>query len=146
MHYNGYCCCNLHFFRYRHVPRNKITEEIKEQILSNGLIHFTYYNNAIQIQKNGILPGKKVMYKCEGDMVWTYLYDEEQIENKFKIVKGKGERKNYNACVIVRGIEDNQIERMRYRKSDMAIVHIGVLKTENMTIKNCVKNLDNCLS
>ena len=122
--------------RYKHIPRNKITEELKCQILSKGLIHFTYYDNAIQIQKEGIIPRKKkAMFKCEKDMVWMYLNDEEQFQNKWRIIQGKGERKNYDAYVIVRSIEDNQIEQMRYRKSDMAIVHIGVLKTENITVK-----------
>lgn len=121
---------------YKHIPRHKITEELKCQIISNGLIHFTYYDNAIQIQKEGLVPRKKkAMYKCEKDMVWLYLNDEEQFCDQWEIIKGKGERKNYNAYVIVQNIEDNQIEQMHYRKSDMAIVHIGVLKTDNITVK-----------
>lgn len=132
----------IFILRYKHIPRNKITEELKCQILSKGLIHFTYYDNAIQIQKEGIVPRiKKAMFKCEIDMVWMYLNDEEQFQNKWKIIQGKGERKDYDAYVIVRSIDDNQIEQMRYRKSDMAIVHIGVLKTENIT----VKKLDECV-
>lgn len=70
-----------------------------------------------------------------------YLNDEEQFGDKWKIIQGKGERKNYDAYVIVQSINDKEIEQMRYRKSDMAIVHIGVLKTENIT----VKKLDECV-
>ena len=127
--------------RYKHIPRYRITEEIKCQILTKGLIHFTYYDNAVQIQKEGLVPQKKkAMFKCEKDMVWMYLNDEEQFMDKWKIIQGKGERKNYDAYVIVQSIDDKQIEQMRYRKSDMAIVHIGVLKTENIT----AKRLDEC--
>lgn len=52
--------------RYKHIPRYRITEELKYQILAKGLIHFTYYDNATHIQKEGIVPQKKkAMFKCE---------------------------------------------------------------------------------
>lgn len=69
------------FFRYRHVPRNKITEEIKKKILSNGLIHFTYYNNAIQIQKMVFYQGKRLCTNVKE--IWfgrTYM-----MKNRLKI-------------------------------------------------------------
>lgn len=56
------------------------------------LIHFTYYDIGIQIQKEGIVPEpKKVMYNKE--MVWMYLNNEKQIEEKWSIIKSKGDRK-----------------------------------------------------
>lgn len=101
-------------FCYKHIPRYRITEEIKCQILNKGLIHFTHYDNAIHIQKEGLVPGKKrAMFKCEKEMVWMYLNDEEQFLNKWKIIQGKGERKKYDAYVIVHSIDDKQIEQMR---------------------------------
>lgn len=128
---------------HKHTPRKKITEELKREILSMGLIHFTNYDNAIQIQKEGLVPQEsKAISKSEKNMVWMYLNNEKQFRDKWEIIQKKGDRKNYDKCVIIQGIQDKQIEQMRYRKSDMAIVHMGILKTEDMTVKPIVELLE----
>lgn len=122
--------------RYRHIPRHEITWEIENEIITKGLIHFTYYGNAVSIQSEGLVPQRrKPMYNKEKNMVWMYLYDEENIGDKYEVIRRKGERKNYDAYVVIREISKSQIKKMRYRKSDMAIVHAGILKTESMEVK-----------
>lgn len=47
-------------------------------------------------------------------------------------------RRAYNAVVVFKDIEENQIKHMRYRKKDMAVVHKGILNTSNVIIKKLV--------
>lgn len=48
-----------------------------------------------------------------------------------KIIHSKGERKNYNAYVIIKGLTEKQINQLRIRrKVDNAIIYPGSMKTE----------------
>lgn len=44
---------------YIHIPRYRISDDVKNQILNNGLIHFTLWERASEIQKDGLIPGKR---------------------------------------------------------------------------------------
>ncbi|MDF2986096.1 MAG: hypothetical protein K0R50_1606 [Eubacterium sp.] len=120
-----------------HIPRYRISDDVKNQILNNGLIHFTLWERASEIQKDGLVPGKrKAMNIFEKNMVWLYINNAEEFQQKCDIVHSKGDRRTYNAVVIFKNIEEKQIKHMRYRKKDMAVVYRGILSTSNVIIEN----------
>lgn len=120
----------------KHYPKRKLTENIKELILQNGLIHFTLWENAEKIQNDGLKPGQeKAMYFLEKDMVWLYINNENDFQSKCNIVHKKGKRKEYDAVVYFTDICEKELQKMRYRRSDMAIVYIGQFKPKTITIK-----------
>lgn len=128
---------------YLHIPRHHISDEVKKQILNNGLIHFTLLERASEIQKNGLVPGKrKAMNIFEKNMVWLYINNAEEFQKKCAIVHSKGDRRAYNAVVVFKDIEENQIKQMRYRKKDMSVVHKGKLNTSNVIIEKLVQGDD----
>lgn len=91
------------------------------------------------IQKDGLVLGKrKAMNIFEKNMVWLYINNAEEFQQKCAIVHSKRDRRAYNAVVVFRDIEGNQIKHMRYRKKDMAVVHKGILNTSNVIIKKLV--------
>lgn len=118
---------------YMHIPRYHIPDDVKNQILHNGLIHFTLLERASGIQKDGLVPGKrKAMNIFEKNMVWLYINNAEEFQQKRAIVHSKGDRRAYDAVVVFKDIEEKQIKNMRYRKKDMAVVHNGILNTSNV--------------
>lgn len=124
---------------YMHIPRYRIPDDVKNQILHNGLIHFTLLERTSGIQKDGLVPGKrKAMSIFEKDMVWLYINNAEEFQHKCAIVHSKGDRRVYNAVVVFKNIEENQIKHMRYRKKDMAVVYKGIFKTSNVIIEKLV--------
>ena len=64
--------CVILFLTIIHIPKMCLTAEIKRQILDNGLIHFTMWENAEKIQQEGLIPDKrkamnmfeKIWYGC----------------------------------------------------------------------------------
>lgn len=120
---------------YIHYPNGKISDQIKSQILNNGLIHFTTDEFAYSIQKEGLIPGKaKAMYPREKNFVWMYINDSNSFQEKTDEIHKKGHRKKYDTVVTFLEIEEHQIEQMKYRKKDMAIIHRGVFKTVNVSV------------
>lgn len=119
-----------------HYPKRKLNNSIKKHILKNGLIHFTLWENAEKIQNEGLKPRqRKAMYPLEKDMVWLYINEENNVQTKCDIIHKKGMRKKYDAVVYFTDIDEYNLEKMKYRKSDMAIVHIGVFKPNNIVIQ-----------
>lgn len=109
---------------YIHIPKHHISDDVKKEILHNGLMHFTLLERASEIQKDGLVPGKrKAMNIFEKNMVWLYINNAEEFQQKCDIVHSKGDRRTYNAVVIFKNIEEKQIKHMRYRKKDMAVVY-----------------------
>ena len=94
---------------YMHIPRYHISDDVKKQILHNGLMHFTFLKLAYEIQKDGLVPGKrKAMSIFEKNMVWLYINSAEEYQQKCDIVHSKVDRRAYNAVVIFRDIEEKQ--------------------------------------
>lgn len=121
---------------YMHIPRHHISDDVKKQILHNGLMHFTLLERSRDIQEEGLVPGKrKAMSIFEKNMVWLYINNAEKYQQKCVIVHSKGDRRVYNAVVIFKDIEEKQIKYMRYRKKDMAVVQKGILNTSNVIIE-----------
>lgn len=120
----------------KHVPKRKLTDDVKELILKNGLIHFTSWHHAENIQKEGLMPKQeKPMFPLEKNMVWLYLNNEDEFQTKFDIIRKKGKRKKYDSVVFFTKINERNLEKMRYRKSDMSIVYIGQFKPKCISIK-----------
>lgn len=133
--------CVILFLTITHIPKMCLTAEIKRQILDNGLIHFTMWENAEKIQQEGLIPDKqKAMNRFEKNMVWMYINNAVEFQNKYKIVHSKGNRKGYDAVVLFQNVKKEQLENMRYRKSDMAIVFKGTFATESISIKKVDDN------
>ena len=46
----------------------------------------------------------------------------------------KGNLKKYNAVVVFHGITKSQVNRMKYRKKDMAVIYDGKFITNNISV------------
>lgn len=125
------------FLAYLHCPREQCSGSIKEMIMTKGLIHFTIIENAENIQSEGLAPKRrKAMFAREKNYVWMYINDADEFQAKLDIVHSKGDRKEYNAVVVFHGITESQVDRMKYRKKDMAIVYDGKFITDNISVYN----------
>ena len=99
---------------YMYIPRYRIPDDVKNQILHNGITHFTLLERTSGIQKDGLVPGKrKAMSIFEKDMVWRYINNAEEFQQKCAIIHRTGDRRAYNAVVVFKDIEENQIKHMR---------------------------------
>lgn len=87
------------------------------------------------------------MFAREKNYVWMYINDAAEFQAKLDIVHSKGDRKEYNAVVVFQGITESQVDRMKYRKKDMAVVYDGKFITDNISVydltKICFKNITN---
>lgn len=115
-----------------HTPKDKLNNLEIEKIKQNGLIHFCKSENIKDILREGIKSGcHEPMKRAEKGYTWYYIYEPETFEEKKKIIHSKGERKNYNAYVIIKGLTEKQINQLRIRrKVDNAIIYPGSMKTE----------------
>lgn len=74
------------------------------------------------------------MKKVEKNYTWYYIYEEQTYEKNKRIVHSKGERKSYDAYIIIKGLTYEQINKLRIRrKIDNAVIYPGTLKTETMS-------------
>lgn len=81
----------------------------------------------------GLVPGmQKPMSPSEKDMVWFYIFYEGDFWHKLNIVRDKDGRNQYDTVILFQGITREQLERMNYRKKDMAVVYHGVFRSEIM--------------
>lgn len=120
-----------------HCPRKKITEEIRRAIKEYGLIHFCFRDKAEAIVHNGLLPNnERRMSKLENDMVWTYINYPGSFNDNLHNVRSKGARKDYDAAVLIRGLSDDQIDHMLQLCKTNVVVHVGVLRTDDMTAQS----------
>jgi len=120
---------------YIHCPKEPCSGEVKDLIMSKGLIHFTMIENAESIQQEGLKPGKKkAMYPSEKNFVWLYINEVDEFQSKLEIIHSKGERKKYNAVIVFQNITESQISRMKYRKKDMAVIYDGEFKTDKISV------------
>lgn len=98
----------------------------------NGLIHFCNSENKDKILQEGGKGGlKDPLMKAEKNFTWYYINEEQNFEKNKRIVQGKGERKNYDMCIIIKGLTEEQ-----YRKLDDAVIYPGTLKTNDMKAKS----------
>ena len=126
---------------YIHLPKERCSEDVKDLIMSKGLIHFTTIENADNIQREGLKPGKrKPMYSREKNFVWMYINEAGEFQSKLDLIHSKGYRKKYNAVVVFQNITESQIDRMKYRKKDMAVIYDGEFKTDMVSVYKIVIN------
>ena len=116
-------------------PKRQLPNDIKENIIENGLIHYTDKNNLNRIMSGGLQPNpKKSMRKCERNMVWLYEYkeDKEYLLGKLHEIN-RGNRRNYNAAIIFLFFFETQLDNMKIKKNyDNVVAHLGILKTGYM--------------
>lgn len=117
-----------------HTPKEELNKLEIENIKSNGLIHFCNSENIDKILQEGVKGGlKPPMQKAEKNYTWYYIYDSTTYEKNKRIVHSKGERKSYDAYVIIKELKDEQMNKLRIRrKYDNAVIYPGTLKTETM--------------
>lgn len=85
-----------------HLPKQKINPKVKALIVESGLMHFTKWENAIQIQRAVLIPNKRkaMSSRFEKDLVWLYINNPEEFQSRRDIVLSKGNRKEYDAVVF----------------------------------------------
>ena len=122
--------------RAAHYPAHTLTDEKINLIRKYGVIHFTRRENVVDIMREGLRPNSAAaLYRREKDMVWMYIADPKLFEQQRDAVHKKGSRSSYDAYIIIQGLTEEELKKMRYRKKDGAVVHFGRLKTCNMTYK-----------
>ena len=71
--------------------------------------------------------------KAEKNFTWYYINEEQNFEKNKRIVHEKGERKNYDMCIIIKELTEEQLKDLRIRrKLDDAGIYPGTLKTDDM--------------
>lgn len=118
-----------------HTPNEELNEQEKEMVIQNGLVHFCNSENVDNILCEGIRGDLKLpMKKIEKGYTWFYIYDEMTFDEKKQIIHGKGERKSYDAFIVVKGLSEQQMRKLRIRrKIDDAIIYPGTLQSNDMT-------------
>lgn len=121
-----------------HTPKEKLNNSEIEKIKVNGLIHFCNSENKDKILQEGVKGGLKAPFaKAEKNFTWYYINEEQNFEKNKRIVQGKGERKNYDTCIIIKGLTEEQFRKLRIRrKLDCAVIYPGTLKTNDMKAKS----------
>ena len=104
----------------------------------NGLRHFCNSENKDKKLQEGVKGGlKDPLMKAEKNFTWYYINEEQNFEKNKRIVQGKGERKNYDMCIIIKGLTEEQYRKLRIRrKLDDAVIYPGTLKTNDMKAKS----------
>ena len=116
-----------------HTPKSLLNVQDRNDVKKYGLIHFTFSENIEKILENGVIPGKDYLYRKEKNLCWFYINYPETYSQNLKVIKSKGQRSNVDCYIIIKGFSEKQLNNMRIRKeNDNAVVHIGVLKTNNM--------------
>lgn len=126
----------LDFLKYIvcHTPKEKLNNDEINQIKRKGLIHICEKKNLDSIVKEGVKGNlKKPMFRKEKGYTWFYIFDEKELEDKIKIIHEKGERKNCDAYVVIKGLSEKQISKLRIRRNpDAAVIYPGTLYTDNI--------------
>ena len=119
-----------------HTPNDELNEDELEAVKNNGLVHFCRKTNVDNIITNGVIPGPNEMNKSEKGCTWFYIYDEGTCYNKLDAVRSRGDRYDYDACVIIKELSDEQLNKLRIRrKIDGAVMYPGTMLTHNMEKK-----------
>ena len=121
-----------------HTLKEKLNNSEIEKIKLNGLIHFCNSKNKDKILQEGVKGGlKEPLMKAEKNFTWYYINEEQNFEKNKRIVQGKSERKNYDMCIIIKGLTEEQYRKLRIRrKLDDAVIYPGTLKTNDMKAKS----------
>lgn len=117
-----------------HTPEELLNDEEIKLIKSSGLIHFCEAQNTDSIIKDGVRGGlKKPMRKKETGFTWFYINDKRNFSKHLDIIHKEGHRKNYDSYVVIKDLEDRQIENLHIRrKVDCAVSYPSDLFTKNM--------------
>lgn len=120
-----------------HTPDEELTEQEIRMIKQNGLVHSCNSKNVDSILHYGVKGNlKPPMKRKEKGYTWFYIYDIITLEEKLHIIHGKGERKYNDAYVIVKGLSEQQIRKLRIRrKLDNAVIYPETLHTSDMIAK-----------
>ena len=121
-----------------HTPKEELDKQERKQISENGLVHFCNSGNVESILTNGVKPNReKTMKRCEREYTWFYIFDKNTIDEKMQIIHRKGKRKSYDAYVRVKGLTEQQMEKLRIsRRNHGAVIYPGTLKTNDMSAKS----------
>ena len=112
-------------------PIRRLGEKEKQNIKENGVLHFTKTEYLESIYATGLRGAKSNMGLdgLLGNLVWLHLNEGEaatqrKLENLKKTGKAKKAPSEYTACICLTGISDEDIAKMRIRKS---VIHSGVI-------------------
>ena len=116
-----------HFDKKRHVPHFSLDEELGNNIVKYGLLHFTTLENAKYISEEKTLKcfPDKAMYSEEEKMIWFFpcceTVNNDSI-NKYYI-KIKPKRKNVDVCINILDIKATELDEYLYQPTDGYVVH-----------------------
>lgn len=129
---------------FYHTPKKKISLELAEKIRTQGVVHFGKSQHEESILSQGLLAKfSKALCPQEKDMIWLYLNEEKDMNKFWNIIKKKGERKHNDIIYYFQNVSDEQIEKMRMRSYDGAIVIVGDFSTSQMTTKYISEVINN---
>ena len=115
-----------------------------EKIRTQGVVHFGKSQHKESILSEGLLAKfSKALCPQEKDMIWLYLNEEKDMSKFWDIIKKKGERKNNDIIYYFQNVSDEQIEKMRMRPCDGAIVIVGDFSTTKMTARYISEVINN---
>lgn len=133
----------LYVLKRNHYPFTPLTENLKSEIKKYGLVHFTssYRKDIIEQSKNlksgDSLSGKlkrSAMYRAEKGLIWFYSG-----KNKFKDLGDKSQRiLHKRECEFecrFTDISDEDLNRITYRKKDLAFVYRGTIDISRIKIE-----------
>lgn len=117
-----------------HTPKENLNTEEIELVKSKGLIHFCEEEKAERIIKEGVKGNlQKPMRKAEKGFTWFYINDEKNFSKNMNIIHKKGYREKYDSYVVIKELDDRQINKLRIRRNlDYAVIYPGNLLTKNM--------------
>ncbi len=104
-----------------HAPIFQLKYKDKQDIISNGVIHFTSPQKAKKILAEQTLKGYPSAFeKFLGPLIWTYKYEDDiKTEKKHDYLltkkRGKDSPENYSVCLIITELDDFTISKARTR-------------------------------
>ena len=125
------------------MPIFKISFKKQRNLLQNGLLHYTTEQAVPNIIEKGLIGHVSHMGFPEnllGNLIWMYPNSTiEQMEELHSILLSKHRAINhperYDCCLLITQIESKDLEHLRYRLYDGAIVYCGdVFKPRHITV------------
>lgn len=123
-----------------HAPWFNVSNKMKNEIIKNGLIHFTSKENCYSIMENGFKGEFSHMKGIElllGKMVWFYpCKDDSSLflsrKNIMRTKRAKDDPERYAVCIRVKGFNEDDLDKFYYRIGfwkNSAIVYRGEVLT-----------------
>lgn len=133
----------LYYLKRKHYPFTPLTDELKNELKTYGLVHYTSsYRKEIIEQTRVMKSGDSLlgelkrcpMYRAEKGLIWFYSG-----KGCFTDLNGKSQkilkkRKCEYACKFTK-LSDDDLMKITYRKNDLAFVYKGAIDISRIKIE-----------